>query len=134
MSRARPLILGVWLSLAGHAGAAEAGDGTATPAGRSQNIPADKQQAIIDHFAVNFVLRDMVIWKFVFSQPYPTGGIAVCGTVNYPDSTRRYVGSRPFYARFVDGKIVTATIVVSGSRNDPAHASADAYKIACGDS
>jgi hypothetical protein len=101
--------------------------------GRSDDVPADMQQAITDHFMHSFVLPQLVLWDFRFLQPYPTGGIAVCGTVNYPNSTRQYAGKVPFFARFENGRIIQAGIVARSHFEDPVHANANAYKIACGD-
>jgi hypothetical protein len=120
-----------------------AGPGAAQPAsppaampaltGRSDDVPPDMQQAVIEKFARSFLLPQLVMWDFGFMQPYPTGGIAVCGFVNYPDSTRQYVGKLPFFARFQAGRIVQAGIVARSHLEDPVHASADAHKIACAD-
>ncbi len=102
-------------------------------AGRSDDVPADMRQAIADHFARSFLLPQLVRWDFLFLQPYPTGGTAVCGLVDYPNSTRQYVGKLPFFARFQNGRIVQSGIVARSYMEDPVHANANAYKIACTD-
>jgi hypothetical protein len=100
-------------------------------AGRTE-VPPAMRQLVIDHFAKSFVLPQLVIWKFDYAQPYPTGGTAVCGRVNYPDISRRYVGEQPFFVRFKDGVLVESAMMSRLAIDDPVGASRHAYTIACG--
>ena len=133
MARRTLYILLALAATAATPAASWAQSGPASVPGRSDDVPADMRQAVIDHFARSFLLPQLVLWDFQFRQPYPTGGIAVCGGVNYPDSTRQYVGKMPFFARFQSGRIVQAGIVAKSHVEDPVHANANAFKIACSD-
>jgi hypothetical protein len=112
-----------------------AGLATAGPArgnDNAANIPIETQTLIKARFRNTFLLPELVQWKFDFTKPYPTGGIAVCGRVNYQVSTRRYVGFRPFMALVVDGRVTDHRIVPGVYAEDPTYASLAAYKVACG--
>lgn len=106
---------------------------TAGRPGRSDDVPPEVRQAVTDRFARGFLLPNTVMWKFDYTQPYPTGGLAVCGRVNYQNSTRRYVGEQPFFARLQDGRVIQSGIVARSKIEDPVHANANAFAIACGD-
>ncbi len=131
------LLLVIIFGLAAPARAAD-GPGDAAPAGgaarlgRSDDVPQAFRQAVIDKFARGFMLPQTVLWKFDYVQPYPIGGFAVCGRVNYQNSTRKYVGEQRFFARLQDGRVTQSGIVARNKMEDPAHANADAYAIACG--
>jgi hypothetical protein len=78
-----------------------------------------------------FMYPDLVLWKYDSLRPYPTGGVAVCGQVNYPDSTRAYTGYRPFFAVIRDGKLFSADVPAREDR-DPRQEWLAAFHIACG--
>jgi hypothetical protein len=107
-------------------------DAAPPDAGSAGDITPAMRQTIRDRFRKIFMLPDTVLWRYDFTRNYPTGGISVCGRVNYQDSTRRYVGFLKYYARFTDGKIVDTGILPRNANQDPVHANADAYRIACG--
>jgi hypothetical protein len=102
------------------------------PASEGPDVPAWIKQAVKDHYARQFMMPDVVIWKFDYTQPYPTGGTAICGRVNYTNSIHRYVGFQRFYALIKYHRLIESAIVSVSLMEDPVHASADAYAIACG--
>jgi hypothetical protein len=106
--------------------------GQAVPKGRVENVPDDIRQAVIAEMQRTFVYPQLVIWKFDYMQPYPTEGIAVCGRVNFPSSTRHYVGEQQFFAHLTNGEVIGSGIVAHRQNEDPVFASAAGYKIACG--
>ena len=134
------LLLVLVFGFAVRANAAQTDDppaGAAAPTGqsapgRSDDVPQALRQAVMDKMARGFVLPDSVVWKFDFTQPYPTGGTSVCGRVNYQNSTRRYVGEQPFFARLLSGRVIKAGIISPSKIEDPVHAVADAFAVACG--
>jgi hypothetical protein len=101
------------------------------PTASVDDLSADAKQVIKDHFRKNFMLPDIVLWKFDYLRAYPTGGTAVCGRVNFPNSTRQYVGYKPFYALFQHGDL-TGSVIVAREEADPERASPKSYNIACG--
>ena len=111
------------------AGAAHA---QVVPKGRVDDVPDDVRQAVIDRMQRTFIYPMLVIWKFDFIRPYPTDGIAICGRLNFPDSTRHYVGEQPFFAHMSGGRVTESGIVARRQNEDPVLANANAYKIACG--
>ena len=110
-----------------------AAHGQVIPKGRVEIVPDDVRQAVIAATQRTFIYPQLVIWKFDFIQPYPTDGIAVCGRVNFPNSTRRYVGEQPFYAHMIGGQVIESGVVAQRQNEDPVLANAAAYKIACGE-
>ncbi len=66
----------------------------------SKDVPADVQQMIEDYFQDRFVYPDTTEWHFDFIAPYPGSERIVCGTVNYENARRQYVGEKHFFAIF----------------------------------
>lgn len=95
------------------------------------DVPQAIRDAIAEHFRKSFVVPYMVLWKFDFTRPYPTGGTAICGRVNYPGSTHRYKGDHAFYARIQKGVVTDGAIVSTSVAEDPTHITDAAYRIAC---
>ncbi len=95
-------------------------------------VPDDLQHAVIEHLQHTFIYPDLVIWHFKYMQPYPTSGIAICGTLDLPDSTRRYEAAQPFYARYLDGRVLESGIVSPRQNEDPVASNRAAQEIACG--
>ncbi len=108
-----------------------AAHGQSIPKGRVDVVPDDIRQEVIAQMQRTFVYPQLVIWKFDFMQPYPTDGMAVCGRVNFPSSTRRYIGEQAFFAHLRNGKVAESGIVAQRQNEDPVLANAAAYKIAC---
>jgi hypothetical protein len=109
---------------------------TAIPPAAAQDGSADDvtqpmKDSIEAYFHKSLLLPELAIWKYDFTRPYPTGGTAVCGRVNYVVSTRRYYGFLPFFVRFKNGKLVEGAIAVPPKVN-PIQAPTYAYRIACG--
>ena len=98
---------------------------------RVTDVPDTLRQAVIEQLQKTLVYPELAIWQFDYMQPYPTEGVAVCGRVNYPNSTRRYVGYLKFFAHMRDGHVIKAGIVSPSVRDDPVLSNATAYKIAC---
>ena len=94
--------------------------GQPAPKGRVSDVPDDVRQAVIDRLSKTFLYPQLVIWKFDFAQPYPTGGTSIWG----PTTTR---APRP------DGRIVQANIGAARQNEDPGGADATGYQVACGD-
>ena len=94
------------------------------------DLSAAAKQTIKDRFRPSLILPELALWKFDELRPYPTGGVAVCGRVNFPSSTRVYTGDKPFYALFQHGQI-TAAAIVERIEEDPVRATASAWAIAC---
>ncbi len=101
------------------------------PNGRVTDVPDNVRQAVIDHLQHTFVYPDLVIWHFEYMQPYPTGGLAICGNLDLPDSTRHYERAQPFYAHYVDGRVVESGIVSPRQNEDPVFSNRAAFGIAC---
>lgn len=95
-------------------------------------VPDSIQQLITDHFSQTFLLPNLVNWNFIEMHKYAVGGYAVCGTVNYPDSTRRYVGAAPFFSIIRNGEFQEGEVVTRNALQDPVQATRRAYAIACG--
>jgi hypothetical protein len=73
-------------------------------------VPDAIQRRIEDRFADRFVYPDTTDWVFTSMEPYPGGSKVVCGTVNYQNAMRRYVGAKHFYAILDDTSIPTIGI------------------------
>jgi hypothetical protein len=97
----------------------------------ADTVPPDLQRITMEHFLPSFVYPDLVQWEWDSAKPYPLGGTAVCGKVNFPNSNRRYLGYKEFYALVVDGKYQEGGIV-GNNVQDPAGAIGFAYRTVCG--
>jgi hypothetical protein len=117
--RLRPLAALVLLPLA----AARA----ATP------VPPDVQQRIIAKFADTLVLPETAIWRFDDFRPFEAGGNVACGHINYQDSTRAYIGWRPFYAVVRGSAIDSTGMVPRWAKQDAVGAVTGNYNTLCND-
>jgi hypothetical protein len=68
-------------------------------------VPDAIQRRVEDYFADRFVYPDTSEWVFNSIEPYPGGSKIVCGTVNYQNAMRKYVGAKHFYAILDDSSI-----------------------------
>jgi hypothetical protein len=110
-----------------------AGGPAAAEDDNAAHIPLETRKLIKAKFEDNFLFPELVEWRFDFTRPYPTSGTAVCGRVNYQDSTHGYIGFKPFFALIVDGRVTDYHIVPGVYAQDVTYAGLAAYKIACGE-
>jgi hypothetical protein len=68
-------------------------------------VPDAIQRRIEDNFAGRFVYPETTEWVFKSIEPYPGSSKIVCGTVNYQNAMRKYVGIKHFYAILDDSSI-----------------------------
>jgi len=47
---------------------------------------------------------ESALWTFDWVRPYPGGGSIVCGSVNYQDSAKKYLGPHRFFATLSSGR------------------------------
>jgi hypothetical protein len=83
---------------------------TAAGAQGDAQVPDSIQRRVEDRFADRFVYPDTTDWVFTSIAPYPGGSKIVCGTVNYQNAMRKYVGAKHFYAILDDTSISTIGI------------------------
>jgi hypothetical protein len=94
-------------------------------------IDADATQRIVrEHFKRNLVDPALAVWHFTEIAHYRFGGVIACGTVNYVNSAKVYVGERQFYAIVQDGAYHDGGIV-GDSFEDPTGDYAFTAKVAC---
>jgi hypothetical protein len=68
-------------------------------------VPDAIQRRVEDYFAGRFVYPDTSTWVFASIEPYPGSAKIVCGTVDYQNAMRKYVGPKHFYAILDDSSI-----------------------------
>jgi hypothetical protein len=90
------LLIALAWAAAGPALAAEAADSP---------VPDAVQRRVEDRFADRFVYPDTSTWVFNSIEPYPGGSKIVCGTVDYQNAMRKYVGAKHFYAILDDSSV-----------------------------
>lgn len=73
-------------------------------------IPETMKRRIEAQFAGRFVYPETTDWRFKSIAPYPGGWKVVCGTLNYQNAMRRYVGEKHFYAILDDDSFSTIGI------------------------
>jgi hypothetical protein len=73
-------------------------------------VPDAIQRRIEERFSDRFVYPDTTDWVFKSIEPYPGSSKIVCGTVNYQNAMRKYVGAKHFYAILDDRSISTIGI------------------------
>jgi hypothetical protein len=95
------------------------------------DITQPMKDAMEAYFHKTLIHPELAIWKYDFTRPYPTGGLSVCGRVNYVTSTRQYFGFLPFFAHFRGGRMVEGGIAVP-AYVDVLQGMTHAYDVACG--
>jgi hypothetical protein len=73
-------------------------------------VPVTVQRRVEEKFAGRFVYPDTTEWQFNSISPYPGGWKVVCGTLNYQNAMRRYVGVKHFFAILDDDSFSTVGI------------------------
>jgi len=97
----------------------------------ANQVPIPVQRLVKARFAVNMPLPDTALWRFDSVKPYAGGGDIVCGTVNFQNSTRVYMGVLGFYAIISRGKVGLAGIEANNAMEDPTGAFSFAYHNLC---
>ena len=98
---------------------------------RATPVPPDVQQRVIAVFSANLVLPDTAVWRFENYVPFPDGGNVACGTVNYQDSTKVYIGWRGFFAVVRGPEITTKGILPRYKGQDPTGGAMYDYNLLC---